>query len=278
MQARLLRVLQERTFEPLGSSEPVEVDVRIIAATNKDLAKLVRKGTFRQDLYYRVNVVQLMLPELCDRREDIPLLIDRFVSKFNRLQNKDLAFFPEHSENFKYYVGAVGWAQDYARINREIMMEAVRGAIVEVIKKFPKDVDDGQGAVNCHHNYVEMENHFGKNVWVTRKGAVRARVGDMGIIPGSMGERSFIVRGKGNADSFNSCSHGAGRLMSRTQARKTFTVEDHIKATEGVNCRKDVGVIDETKGCYKNIDDVMASQTELVDIVHTLKQFVCVKG
>ncbi len=132
--------------------------------------------------------------------------------------------------------------------------------------------------MNCHHNYVARENHFGANVLVTRKGAVRARNGDLGIIPGSMGAKSFIVRGKGNKDSFCSCSHGAGRAMSRGAAKKTFTPEDHAKATEGVECRKDADVIDETPGAYKDIDAVMAAQADLVEIVHTLKQIVCVKG
>ncbi len=194
---------------------------------------------------------------------------------FVSLPAKDLAYFPEGADHFDEYLRAVGWAQDFARINRELMMDAVLGVLCSEFRTWQMPGDE---VVNCHHNYVERENHFGANVWVTRKGAVRARKGDLGIIPGSMGERSFIVRGKGNADSFHSCSHGAGRLMSRTKARARFTVEDHAKATEGVECRKDEGVLDETPGAYKNIDDVMASQTELVDIVHTLKQFVCVKG
>ena len=141
-----------------------------------------------------------------------------------------------------------------------------------------RDFDAAVMAVNCHHNYVNKEHHFGKNIWLTRKGAVRAREGDMGIIPGSMGVQSYIVRGKGNPESFCSCSHGAGRRMSRRQAEKQFTVEDHIRATEGVECRKDASVIDETPMAYKDIDAVMAAQADLVDIVHTLRQVVCVKG
>ena len=133
-------------------------------------------------------------------------------------------------------------------------------------------------AVNCHHNYISREHHFDKNVWVTRKGAVRARKGEMGIIPGSMGARSFIVRGLGNEDSFCSCSHGAGRVMSRTRAKKMVSLEAHIKATEGVECRKDAQVIDETPSAYKPIEKVMEAQKDLVEIVHTLKQVVCVKG
>lgn len=191
------------------------------------------------------------------------------------LPDKDLAYLPEGTEHFDDYVQAVGWAQRFAALNREVMMNLTLHA-VEVTLKRP--VTQHESAVNCHHNYIEKENHFGANVWITRKGAVRARVGELGIIPGSMGARSFIVRGKGNPDSFNSCSHGAGRKMSRTEARKTFTVEDHALATAGVECRKDIEVIDETPAAYKDIDAVMAAQSDLVEIVHTLKQVVCVKG
>ena len=154
------------------------------------------------------------------------------------------------------------------------MMEAVLGAMRRSLSGFATT----EMAVNCHHNYVDRENHFGANVLVTRKGAVRARKGDLGIIPGSMGARSFIVRGKGNKDSFCSCSHGAGRAMSRGAAKKTFTLEDHAKATEGVECRKDAGVIDETPGAYKDIQAVMDAQSDLVEVLHELRQVVCVKG
>ena len=188
--------------------------------------------------------------------------------------DKDLAFFVEGEELFDDYTMAVGWAQDYARLNREAMMERVLQACRETLRQFTIE----KSAVNCHHNYVEKEHHFGADVWVTRKGAVRAGDGELGIIPGSMGAKSFIVRGKGNVDSFCSCSHGAGRKMSRTAAKARFTVEDHIKATAGVECRKDKGVVDETPMAYKDIDKVMAAQTSLVDVVHTLKQVVCVKG
>jgi tRNA-splicing ligase RtcB (3'-phosphate/5'-hydroxy nucleic acid ligase) len=194
---------------------------------------------------------------------------------FIRLPDKDLAYLAEGSTLFDDYVEAVGWAQDYARANREVMLAAVIAAIGQAMGR---EIAHGTVAVNCHHNYVEKEHHFGENVWVTRKGAVRAREGELGIIPGSMGARSYIVRGKGNADSFHSCSHGAGRAMSRTEAKKRFTVEDHAKATEGVECRKDTGVLDETPGAYKDIDAVMAAQSDLVDVVHTLKQVLCVKG
>ncbi len=188
--------------------------------------------------------------------------------------DKDLAFFMEGEQLFQDYMEAVGWAQDYARANREVMMERTLKALRERLPKFKLD----KHAVNCHHNYVAREHHFGADVFVTRKGAVRAGIGELGIIPGSMGAKSFIVTGKGNPDSFGTCSHGAGRAMSRTEAKQRFTLEDHRRATEGVECRKDEGVIDETPGAYKDIDAVMAAQADLVDVVHTLRQVVCVKG
>ncbi len=191
------------------------------------------------------------------------------------LPDQDLAYFEEGSRHFDDYVQAVEWAQEFARLNREIMMRNVVQAVRSVIDKpFDAHVE----AVNCHHNYVSRENHFGRDVLVTRKGAVRARKGELGIIPGSMGARSYIVRGKGNAESFESCSHGAGRKLSRTAARKQFTFEEHRAATVDVECRKDASVIDETPGAYKDIDAVMAAQQDLVEVVHTLKQVVCVKG
>jgi tRNA-splicing ligase RtcB len=191
------------------------------------------------------------------------------------LPDRDLAYFPEGTQHFTDYVEAVEWAQSFARLNREVMMQNVVSAVRGVIAKpFESHVE----AVNCHHNYVSREQHFGKNILVTRKGAVSARRGELGIIPGSMGARSFIVRGLGNEDSFHSCSHGAGRKMSRTEAKKRFTLEDHRLATAGVECRKDADVIDETPAAYKDIDAVMQAQKDLVDVVHTLKQVVCVKG
>ena len=188
--------------------------------------------------------------------------------------DKDLAFFLEGEELFDDYVAAVGWAQDYARTNREVMMERTLRALRDNLPKFKLE----KHAVNCHHNYVARERHFGADVFVTRKGAVRAGEGELGIIPGSMGAKSFIVRGKGNPDSFCTCSHGAGRAMSRTEAKRRFTLADHRKATEGVECRKDAGVIDETPMAYKDIDAVIAAQSDLIDVVHTLRQVVCVKG
>ena len=191
------------------------------------------------------------------------------------LPDADLAYFEEGSLHFRDYVRAVGWAQKYAEINREVMMRHVLEAARKVLhKRFESHVE----AVNCHHNYVQKEHHFGEDVFVTRKGAVSAKAGQLGIIPGSMGARSYIVRGKGNAESFDSCSHGAGRAMSRGEAKRRFTLADHRAATEGVECRKDRDVIDETPAAYKDIDAVMAAQQDLVEVVHTLKQVVCVKG
>lgn len=195
---------------------------------------------------------------------------------FINLPDKDLAYLSEGSDHFDDYVEGVHWAQEYARINRELMMEQVVGSLrkSELLPPFQARLE----AVNCHHNYVAREHHFGANVLVTRKGAVRARQGDLGIIPGSMGARSFIVRGLGNDESFHSCSHGAGRIMSRTEARRRFSVADHRAATEGIECRKDAEVIDETPMAYKPIDAVMKAQESLVEVVHTLRQVVCVKG
>jgi tRNA-splicing ligase RtcB len=191
------------------------------------------------------------------------------------LPDQDLAYFPEGTDHFDDYVEAVGWAQDFAALNRRTMMTNVIAALRgQIAKPFEAELE----AVNCHHNYVTRENHFGENVLVTRKGAVRAAKGVLGIIPGSMGAKSFIVRGLGNPDSFDSCSHGAGRIMSRTEAKKQVTLDEHIRDTEGVECRKDAGVIDETPRAYKPIEAVMAAQADLVEIVHTLKQVVCVKG
>lgn len=191
------------------------------------------------------------------------------------LPDHDLAYLPEGSEHFDDYMNAVSWAQNYAFKNREIMMEVVIAAMRRHVEK-PFVIT--QEAINCHHNYVERENHFGQNLWITRKGAIRARQGDLGIIPGSMGQRSYIVCGKGHHPAYCSCSHGAGRVMSRTEARKRFTLDDLKAQTSGVECRKDDAVLDEIPGAYKNIDEVMENQKDLVDVLHVLKQVMCVKG
>lgn len=191
-----------------------------------------------------------------------------------QLPHRDLAYFPEGTEHFDDYMQAVHWAQDYAQVNRECMLELALGALREFLPPFEITGE----VVNCHHNYVAREHHYGENVWVTRKGAIRARAGDMGIVPGSMGARSYIVRGLGNEESFCSSAHGAGRRMSRSAAQKAFSEADLQAQTAGVICRKDGGVIDEIPGAYKDIDEVMANQSDLTEVVHTLRQLVCVKG
>ena len=191
-----------------------------------------------------------------------------------RLPDRDLAYFTEGTQGFDDYIEAVDWAQDYAMTNRREMMRLVIAVMRTKLPKFTMTKE----AINCHHNYVTKELHYGEDVFVTRKGAIKAGEGDLGIIPGSMGARSYIVRGKGNAESFHSCAHGAGRVMSRSKARKKFSQDDLEKQTHGVECRKDKAVIDEIPGAYKNIDVVMENQTDLVDIVHTLKQVICIKG
>lgn len=193
---------------------------------------------------------------------------------FINVPDKDLAYIPQGSEHFGAYWDALKLAQSYAALNRRVMMRNTLRALAGHVPAFTCDLE----AINCHHNYVSREHHFGENVFVTRKGAVSAKSGELGIIPGSMGARSFIVRGKGNPESFCSCSHGAGRAMSRGAAKKRFTLADHEAATAGVECRKDADVIDETPGAYKDIDAVMAAQSDLVSIEHTLKQVLCVKG
>jgi tRNA-splicing ligase RtcB len=194
------------------------------------------------------------------------------------LPDRDLAYFAEGSPLFDDYVEAVEWAQNYALLNRREMMRLIVETLRRELSASARSWQVEDEAINCHHNYVARETHFGENVFVTRKGAISARAGELGIIPGSMGARSYIVRGLGNAESFCSCAHGAGRRMSRTAARRTFSQVDLEEQTRGVECRKDGGVLDEIPGAYKDIDAVMANQADLVEVVHTLKQLVCVKG
>ena len=191
-----------------------------------------------------------------------------------QLPDRDLAYFAEGNAHFADYVEAVHWAQEYAMANRQAMLELVLAGLARHLPPFTVTTE----AVNCHHNYVAREHHYGADVWVTRKGAIRAGEGELGIVPGSMGARSYIVRGKGNPESFCSSAHGAGRRMSRTAATKRFTEADLARQTEGVICRKDKGVVDEIPGAYKDIDEVMTNQRDLTEILHTLKQVVCVKG
>nr|MDQ3323392.1 RtcB family protein [Acidobacteriota bacterium] len=198
------------------------------------------------------------------------------LHKLSELPDPNLAYFIQGTEEFKNYWRDLEWAQAYAFKNREIMVK-------RILRQFNRMFNDGEEfvpevSVNCHHNYVSPEMHFGEKVYVTRKGAIRADTGMFGIIPGSMGAKSFIVKGLGNPQSFNSCSHGAGRKMSRTAAKKKFTREDLERQTQGVECRKDAGVIDEIPSAYKNIDEVMRNQNDLVEVVAQLKQVVCVKG
>jgi len=193
---------------------------------------------------------------------------------FIQLPNRDLAYFVEGAEYFDDYVDAVHWAQEYAMINRREMMRLILTALKDIFPKF----EITKEAINCHHNYVAKETHYGESVYLTRKGAISAREGELGIIPGSMGARSFIVCGKGHTESFCSCSHGAGRAMSRSEAKRRFNTRDMEHQTEGVECRKDKGVLDEIPSAYKDIDKVMEYQSDLVEVVHTLKQVVCVKG
>jgi tRNA-splicing ligase RtcB len=195
---------------------------------------------------------------------------------FIPLPDKELAYLPEGTPEFDAYLTAVSWAQDFAQSNRDLMLERTLAALESTVGK--PVVAEGDAAINCHHNYVARERHFETDVLVTRKGAVRAREGDLGIIPGAMGVPSYIVRGKGNAESFTSCSHGAGRKMSRNEAKRRFSIEDHVAATQGLECRKDADVIDETPGAYKSIRDVIAAQSDLIDVCHTLNAVVCVKG
>ncbi len=194
---------------------------------------------------------------------------------FINLPDRDMAYLPEGSEHFVPYIKAVRWAQQFALLNRVVMMQNLHDAVTAFLKR---EFFNGLVAVNCHHNYVSFEKHFDEKVIITRKGAVSAKEGELGIIPGSMGAKSFIVRGLGNPDSFHSCSHGAGRVMSRTKAKALVNVEDHAKALSEVECRKDSSTLDETPSAYKDIDAVMAAQSDLVEIVHTLKQVLCVKG
>lgn len=197
---------------------------------------------------------------------------------FINLPDPNLAYLVQGTMEFNDYVHDMHWCQLYAKFNRQEMLNRILREIAYIVYK-DFDVSRFNGLrVDCHHNYSQMEEHYGAKVFVTRKGAVSAQNGEFGIIPGSMGAKSFIVKGKGNIESFCSCSHGAGRVMSRTQARKTFVKEDLISQTRGVECRKDISLIDEIPSAYKSIEEVMDNQTDLVDIVYALKQVVCIKG
>ena len=207
-------------------------------------------------------------------RHFIALAREEMLALDVKLPDKNLAYLREGTESFDLYVQALGWAQDYASENRVQMLELVLDALRATLLPF----EVTEHAVNCHHNYVAREHHFDTDLYITRKGAIRAGLGELGIIPGSMGAKSYIVRGKGNEESFCSCAHGAGRRMSRSQAKKAFSADDLVRQTTGIECRKDAGVIDEIPAAYKDIDTVMDNQDDLVEVVHTLRQVVCVKG
>jgi tRNA-splicing ligase RtcB len=193
---------------------------------------------------------------------------------FITLPDSDLAYLPENTQDFTDYMEAMQWAQEYALMNRKVMLSEV----IKVLQQHTPAFTLTNEAINVHHNYTDRENHFGRNLWITRKGAIRARKNDLGIIPGSMGQKSYIVRGKGNSESYCSCSHGAGRAMSRAAARRKFTLTDLVNQTSGVECRKDDEVLDEIPQAYKDLDVVMAAQADLIEVVHTLKAVLCCKG
>ncbi len=258
--AKMGRDLDLRVYRQIGTLGGGNHFIELCIDENQDVWVMLHSGSRN--------------PGNCIGRYFIELAKQDMEKHFISLPDKDLAYLVEGSEHYDDYVEGVHWAQDFAMRNRQTMMKLV---LIALERKLPP-FEITQEAINCHHNYVSMENHFGANVHVTRKGAVRAREGDLGIIPGSMGAKSYIVRGKGNPESFHSCSHGAGRAHSRGEAKRLFTLEDHYKATEGVECRKDISVLDETPAAYKDIDAVMEAQKDLVEVVHTLKQVLCVKG
>lgn len=255
----------EKTFLQLGTLGGGNHFIEICQDQNNDAWIVLHSGSR--------NIGKTSAERHIDKAKGI--MKEYFIS----LPDPDLAYLVQDTPEFKAYISDLLWCQDYAKQNRnEMMLRVLKDVSFHLFgaeKRYDHLVDM---RVDCHHNFTQLEHHFGKNVWLTRKGAVSAREDQLGIIPGSMGTRSYIVRGKGNDDSFHSCSHGAGRAMSRNQAKKIFTLDDHIKATEGVECRKDTDVIDETPMAYKDIDAVMAAQVDLVDVLYTLKQVLCVKG
>lgn len=257
--------VSEKTFLQLGTLGGGNHFIEICKDT-EDYAWIVLHSGSR-------NIGKTLAEQHIDKARD--LMKEYFIS----LPDPDLAYLVQNTEPFKHYIADLLWCQDYAKQNRnEMMLRVLKDVSFHVYGEERRYDHLVSERVDCHHNFTQKENHYDKNIWVTRKGAVSAREGQMGIIPGSMGTKSYIVRGKGNMESFCSCSHGAGRSMSRNQARKRFTLEDHLTATAGVECRKDESVIDETPMAYKDIDMVMAAQSDLVEIVYTLKQLLCVKG
>lgn len=257
--------VHQKTYLQLGTLGGGNHFIEICEDENKDAWVMLHSGSR--------NIGKTMAEMHIDKAKN--LMKEYFIS----LPDMDLAYLTQGSDEFKAYLADLLWAQDYAKQNRNEMMLRVLKNISHHV--YGKELDYSELVtfrVDCHHNFTQLENHFGKNVWITRKGAVSAREGQLGIIPGSMGTKSYIVKGKGNLESFCSCSHGAGRRMSRTAARKMFKLEDLINQTSGVECRKHIDVIDEIPSAYKPIDEVMQNQADLVDIVHTLKQLICIKG
>lgn len=257
---KMVRDAEEKAYRQIGSLGGGNHFIELCLDENNDVWIMLHSGSRGIG-----NAIGRYFIELAQK--------DMAANNIN-LPHRDLAYLQEGSTYYDDYVDAVSWAQEYARRNRDTMLELTITAMTRFLPTFKVTKE----AINCHHNYISEEEHFGENVVITRKGAVSAQVGELGIIPGSMGAKSFIVEGLGNSESFCSCSHGAGRKMSRTAAKKNITVEEHILATAGVECRKDADMIDESPAAYKSIDDVMLSQTDLVRIVHTLKQVLCVKG
>jgi tRNA-splicing ligase RtcB (3'-phosphate/5'-hydroxy nucleic acid ligase) len=257
--------VNEKTYLKIGTLGGGNHFIEICADENNDAWIVLHSGSR--------NIGKTSAEKHIDKAKG--LMKEYFIS----LHDPDLAYLVQDTPEFKAYIADLLWCQEYAKQNRnEMMLRVLTDVSYHVYgtsERYDRLVAE---RIDCHHNFTQQENHYDSNVWITRKGAVSAREGQFGIIPGSMGTRSYIVRGKGNSESFCSCSHGAGRAMSRNQAKKRFTIEDHIKATEGVECRKDEDVIDETPMAYKDIDMVMAAQSDLVDIVHTLKQILCIKG
>lgn len=257
--------VNEKTYLQLGTLGGGNHFIEICSDQNNDAWIVLHSGSR--------NIGKTSAEKHIDKAKG--LMLEYFIN----LPDPDLAYLVQNTSEFKAYIADLLWCQDYAKQNRnEMMLRVLKDVSIHVYgndKRYDHLVDM---RVDCHHNFTQIENHFDSNIWITRKGAVSAREGQLGIIPGSMGTRSYIVSGKGNAESFCSCSHGAGRAMSRNKAKKIFSLDDHIKATEGVECRKDEDVIDETPGAYKDIDAVMQSQTDLVDIIYTLKQILCIKG
>ena len=257
--------VSEKTFLQLGTLGGGNHFIEICEDEEKNAWIMLHSGSR--------NIGKTMAEVHIDKAKN--LMKEYFIS----LPDPDLAYLVQDSTEFKDYISDLLWAQDYAKQNRNEMMLRILKDVSHHVYGEEKRYDHLVVIrVDCHHNFTQIENHFDKNIWVTRKGAVSAREGQLGIIPGSMGAKSFIVKGKGNLDSFCSCSHGAGRRMSRTKARKLFTIEDLAMQTSGVECRKDADVIDEIPGAYKPIDEVMSNQSDLVEIVHTLKQLICIKG